>query len=427
MHRSRVSISPSTRWSVRRVRSIRAFAALIALLCGNARPQEVDTVLFRGQAPQHTVLDEIQDPRERRSLEALVGDLEPQARKELAEAFLKAFPASASRATVLDIAAKAAIDTGDLEAGIAHAKSSLRMLPENPLLLVALADAQASRERLGDAAASADLALYYLDRFEKPSRFGAAEWKVREAELRASCHAIRGRAALVRSFGAAGSQRDADLRTAVTELRGARSYSSSHASAAYLLGVAYALSNEESAAKSNLADAYELGGPMQARAARELRRILRSEGISDQESLERYVASIDRLPIPSQQRSDPPPQAPANYAGSIACRACHQAVYDSWKQTGMAKMFQHYEPANVLGDFSERIEFKAENGLGALRLGLDQGRHYMEVADAGGAWSRFDIHYTIGSKWQQSWAHPARPSSESLMATLRSRPTLPVG
>ena len=404
MNRSGASISRRTRRSARHGRSIRAIAALIALVFGNARPQEVDTVLYRGQASQHTVLDEIQDPRERRALQALVGDLEPQAREEQAEAFLRTFPASASRATVLDIAAKAAIDTGDLEAGIAHAKSSLRMLPENPLLLVALADAQASRERLGDALASADLALYYLNRFEKPSRFSATEWKVREAELRASCHAIRGRAALVRSFGAAGSRRDADLRTAVTELRRARSYSSSHASVAYLLGVAYALSNDKSAAKSNLADAYELGGPMQPRAARELRRILRSEGISDEESLERYVASIDRLPIPSPQRSAPTSHAAANYAGSAACRACHQAVYDSWKQTGMAKMFQRYEPARVLGDFSERIEFEAENGRGALRLGLDQGRHYMDVADASGAWSRFDIHYTIGSKWQQAYA-----------------------
>ena len=337
-------------------------------------------------------------------MQALVGDIEPGARKELAEAFLKRFPASDSRATVLDIAAKAAIDTGDLDAGIEYAKASLRMLPENPLLLVALADAQASRERHPAALASADQALYYLDRFERPARFSAAEWRVREAELRASCHAIRGRAALVRSFDALDSQRDTDLETAVMELRRARSYNPSHAPAAYLLGVAYALSNDRAAAKSNLADAYELGGPMRVRAARELRRILRSDGVSDDEPLERFVESFARLPIPSPQRSKPPPQAPANYAGSAVCRDCHQEVYDSWKQTGMAKMFQPYEPANVLGDFSERTEFKAEDGRSALRLGRDSGRHYMDVADATGAWSRFDIHYTIGSKWQQAYA-----------------------
>ena len=344
-------------------------------------------------------------------MQALVGDLDPGARKELAEAFLKRFPASDSRATVLDIAAKAAIDTGDLDAGIGYAKASLRMLPENPMLLVALADAQASRERHPAALASADQALYYLDRFERPARFSAAEWRAREAELRASCHAIRGRAALVRSFDAADSQRDADLKTAVMELRRARSYNASHAPAAYLLGVAYALSNDRAAAKSNLADAYELGGPMQGRAARELRRILRSDGVSDDEPLERFVASFARLPIPSPQRSKPQPQAPANYAGSVACRACHREVYDSWEQTGMAQMFRPYEPANVLGDFSERIEFEAEDGRNALRLGRDSGGHYMDVADAGGAWSRFDIHYTIGSKWQQAYATRLRDGS----------------
>lgn len=381
-----------------------ALAALVALLCGNARPQEVDTVLFLGESSPHTVLDEVQDPIERQALEALIGDLEPRARKELAEAFLSRFPASDSRATALDIAAKAAIDTGDFEAGIGHALASLRMLPENPLLLVALADAQASREQYGEALSSADLALYYLDRFDKPARFSAAEWRAREAELRASCHAIRGRAALARSFEAADSQRDADLRTAVTELRRARSYDASHALAAYLLGVAHAVSNDRAAAKSNLADAYEMGGPVQERAARELRRILRSDGIPEEEPLERFVASIERLPIPSAQRSRPPLGASANYAGSAACRACHEDVYDSWKRTGMAKMFRPYEPANVLGDFSERIEFRAENGSGTLRPGLDGGRHYMDVADASGVWSRFDIHYTIGSKWQQAYA-----------------------
>ena len=404
MWRSRASAYPVARRAARYTGLVRTFATLVALLCGNAWSQEVDTVLYRGQSSSHTVLDEIQDPVERQALQALVADVEPRARKELAEAFLRRFPASDSRATALDIAAKAAIDTGDFEAGIGYAKASLRMLPENPLLLVALADAQASQEQHGEALASADQALYYLDRFEMPSRFSAAEWRAREAELRASCHAIRGRAALVRSFQASDAQRDADLRTAVTELQRARSYNPSHAPAAYLLGVAYALSGNGAAAKSNLADAYELGGPMQARAARELRRILRSDGISEAEPLEHLVASIDRLPIPSPQRPQPPPQAAANYAGSPACRDCHQSVYDSWKRTGMAQMFRPYEAANVLGDFSERIEFKAESGSVALRPGLDQGRHYMDVADASGVWSRFDIHYTIGSKWQQAYA-----------------------
>ena len=391
---------------MRHAGSVRAFAALVALLPGNALPQEVDTVLFRNQSSRHTVLDQVQDPSERRALQALIGGLEPRTRKELAEAFLNTFPASASLATVLDIAAKAAIDSGDLDTGIAHAKSSLRMLPENPLLLAALADAQASREQYDDALASANRALYYLDRFEKPSRFSAAEWNTHEPRLRASCHAIRGRTALVRSFSVPGFRQNADLRTAVTELQQSRSYNPSHPTTAYLLGVAHALSANGGAAKSNLADAYELGGgPVQARAARELRRIARSEGVPEEEPLDRFVASIARVPIPPVQRTEPVADASrANYAGSAACRDCHPSIYDSWKQTGMAKMFRRYEPANVLGDFNRQIEFKAENGLGTLRPGLRDGRHYMEVADASGSWNRFDIHYTIGSKWQQAYA-----------------------
>ena len=384
---------------------ISVLAAVAALQWGAAWAQEADTALFRNQASRYTVLDQIEDPRERTALQALIGDLEPRKRQELAEAFLRTFPASARLATVLDIAAKAAIDAGELDAGIGYAKASLRMLPENPLLLAALADAQATRERLDEALASANRALYYLDRFEKPARFSPSEWRVREPELRASCHLIRGRAALAGSFRNSGSERDAELRTAITELRRSRAFSPSHSTAAYLLGVAYALSGEGEAAKGNLADAYRVGGPMKVRAATQLRRIARMEGVSEGASFERYVAATAPFPIPPPPAAESrPPASRANYAGSLACRECHQSVYDSWKRTGMARMFQPYEPANVLGDFASGPEFKTEDGATVLRLGSRQGQHYFEARDASGAWRRFEVDYTIGSKWQQAYA-----------------------
>jgi hypothetical protein len=49
-------------------------------------------------------------------------------------------------------------------------------LPENPLLLVLLANVQVHQSQLAEARLSARLALQYLEEFARPVSIGAADW-----------------------------------------------------------------------------------------------------------------------------------------------------------------------------------------------------------------------------------------------------------
>ncbi len=49
------------------------------------------------------------------------------------------------------------------------------------------------------------------------------------------------------------------------------------------------------------------------------------------------------------------------YAGSAACRSCHQREYETWRQTGMARMLREYRAENLIGDFSPGTQFKDES------------------------------------------------------------------
>ena len=46
-----------------------------------------------------------------------------------------------------------------------------------------------------------------------------------------------------------------------------------------------------------------------------------------------------------------------------ACRSCGLEQHHSWQQTGMARMFRAYDPANVIGDFGSGKPFYAEDLL----------------------------------------------------------------
>ena len=104
---------------------------------------------------------------------------------------------------------------------------------------------------------------------------------------------------------------------------------------------------------------------------------------------------------PDQRRWD---ELLLEYAGSESCKDCHGEAFESWKQTGMARMFQPYQPENVFGDFTDQNEFPATGDFVQARMGVEPGRHYFEFRDDEGSWRRYDVHYTIGSKWQQAYA-----------------------
>lgn len=75
----------------------------------------------------------------------------------------------------------------------------------------------------------------------------------------------------------------------------------------------------------------------------------------------------------------PAPNQPNTYAGSAACRDCHQSIYDRWKSTLMAKVVQDPKqvPQAVLADFSK------PNSLVTFTPN--------------------DIDLTYGSKWKQRY------------------------
>ena len=372
-----------------------ACAVLGAVAVATGPAQEVDTVLFRDHDRKFTVLDQIAEPGQRTAVEAILRATAPRAKLELAERYLSNYPDSPLLAAVSDIAAKSSIDLGALAAGTRHARLSLEILPENPLLLVALADALAAQGRSAAGAADARRALYYLDRFDKPARFSDRAWKALLPRLRATCHAVLGRASLDAALEASDEERTRLARRAARELERARGLARDDSLAAYLLGLAEAMLGNSEQARIHLADAARAGGAIGRRAGERLREI---PGSSEPPP---RAAATRQPPKPS---ADPQSDSPARYAGSAACRDCHERVYDSWRRTGMARMFRPADADTVLGDFSADGEIPLGDGASAARVGRAEGRPYIEVRDSVGRWLRRDVDYAIGSKWQQAYA-----------------------
>jgi len=96
--------------------------------------QEIDTAI-PSSAKRFTILDQIERPKERQAFLALYKKRNPGQRLDIARSFLSAYPDSWLLAEVYDIAAKACIDIGDFHDAVVYAQESLRLLPENPLLL----------------------------------------------------------------------------------------------------------------------------------------------------------------------------------------------------------------------------------------------------------------------------------------------------
>lgn len=130
--------------------------------------------------------------------------------------------------------------------------------------------------------------------------------------------------------------------------------------------------------------------------------VSKREWLAIREKLERAAQQVLKeariSPVKRRER-----EARGSYAGSEACRTCHNAQWAAWKETGMAKMLRRVEHGQVIGDFAKLGTFE-ESGLRPARGGSAGGNYYVELQRSGGRWDSFRVEYTIGSKWQQAYA-----------------------
>src|SRR5205823_2137407 len=114
-----------------------------------------------------------------------------------------------------------------------------------------------------------------------------------------------------------------------------------------------ALQQEDQAA-SAFARVVRANGELAEAARRALHPIYEHNAAVLRMTFDEYVASLKwtRPAIDQVRRSFSP--ALDRYAGSSACRQCHERQYASWQTTGMAKMLRPYRAADVIGDFSGR-------------------------------------------------------------------------
>ncbi len=163
---------------------------LLLLAAAGAPAQEIDTVVFEKDRKNFRLLDQISDPAERGALEAIFAVRDPAGRLARTGEFLQQYPASAFLSVVYDVAAKSCIDLRRPGCVLENAARSLRLLPENPVLLVSLSEVQAGVGLLERAALSARRALELLERYARPSGFTEPQWKALEPKLRAAARAV---------------------------------------------------------------------------------------------------------------------------------------------------------------------------------------------------------------------------------------------
>jgi predicted CXXCH cytochrome family protein len=402
------------------------FLGLVLSMAIPVAAQDIDTLVTTTNRNPSTVADQISDPAERVAFLNLYKPQGAAVMLQAARAFLQHFPQSAFLAQAYEVAADSSFDEGDYPGGLAFARQSLTYLPENPQLLMAMADVQARQHMNDDAIANARAALYYFDRFGRPGAIPEDQWPDLKRRMRATANFALGRALLQEALaGPAGEKRSGLLKEAETALERARTLNGADSQIIYVLGLVCLSSGDFQLAAENFGAVYLRKGELAPKALEHLQTIYKTLDPKTRGDFDSYVAGAadseskhsDR-PV-KQEPVGEPKELPA-YAGSDSCRGCHGGVFRNWSQSGMSKMFRAYAPQNVIGDFTDNNQFfagdepKYEDGKLQIapgdkrslfaRMELRDGKHYFDIFESDGQWHTYPVDYTIGSKWQQAYA-----------------------
>jgi len=181
--------------------------------------QDIDTLVTTTNRSPSSVADQISDTAERNAFLDLYKPQDAGATLQAATSFLQKFSQSAFLAQTYEVAADSSFDQGDYAGGLAFARQSLSFLPENPQLLVAVADVQARQHQNDEAIANARAALYYFDRFGRPGAIAENKWPDLKRRMRATANFALGRALLQKAVaGPAGEKRSGLLKEAEATL-----------------------------------------------------------------------------------------------------------------------------------------------------------------------------------------------------------------
>jgi tetratricopeptide (TPR) repeat protein len=338
--------------------------------------------------------------------------------------FLSRFPQSAFLFQAYETAARASFGLENYDAGLSYAKQSLTLLPENPLLLVSVADVEAQKH-LNDAAISdARDAIEYLDRFAAPGTVAPESWPELKSKLKATAEFAQGRALLDLALAVPkGGKRDALLKDCNALLAEAQMLNPSDVEITYLFGLVQLTSGDLHSAAGSFAKVYRANGALASKASDNLQTIYKM--LDSRNTFEGFVGQAERQGSVSSTSQvaavgSPAVQPLSDYAGSKSCQGCHSSVYRQWSQTGMSKMLRAYAPQNVIGDFQNDSEFyledeapnrrgtaKSANNQGRTlfaRMVIRDGRHYFDIQQSDGKLHTYPVDYTIGSKFQQAYA-----------------------
>ena len=388
--------------------------------------QDIDTLVTTTNRSPSTVADQIKDPAERSAFLDLYKPQAAGAMLQAAKSFLQNYPQSAFLAQAYEVAADSSFDEGDYADGLAYAQHSLNYLPENPQLLVAVADVQARQHLNDEAITNARAALYYFDRFGRPGAISESQWPELKRRMRATAKFALGRALLQQAVaGPAGEKRGALLKESEAALEQARSLNAADSQIVYVLGLVRLSSGDFHSAAQNFAAVYIQRDELAPKALEQIQTIYKTLDPKTRGDFNSFVArAAESKPKESDQQVQGKPiveskNMPA-YAGSDSCRGCHSGVYRNWSQSGMSKMFRVYAPQNVIGDFTQNNQFfagddpkyddgklqiiRGQNRTPFARMELRDGKHYFSIFESDGQWHTYPVDYTIGSKWQQAYA-----------------------